>query len=134
LIPNILKHKTVKKKTREKLFASLQDVNKNVWKLPAFFFYKVKTTLYAVIRAQWVLKGIAVPMLILRVSLGCLVESTTLPLYPRERDAFPIEYAAMWTPWQVRTGAGNSTPPAFETRTFQSVAISYTDYPLPSYL
>jgi hypothetical protein len=69
-------------------------------------------------------------MLILRVRSGWLVKSTTLPLYPRERDTFP----AMWNPWQVRTGAGISSSPGFETRTFQSLAISYTDYLVHSYL
>jgi len=41
--------------------------------------------------------------------MGWVVNATTRPLYPRERDPVPIVQEAGWAPGPVWTGAENST-------------------------
>jgi hypothetical protein len=55
---------------------------------------------------------------------GWVVNATTRPLYPRERDPVPIVQGAGWAPGSVLTAAENP-------RTFQPVASRYINYPCP---
>ena len=41
---------------------------------------------------------------------GLVVNATTLPLYPRERDPVPIVQHAVWAPGPVWAGAKNLAP------------------------
>jgi hypothetical protein len=60
-----------------------------------------------------------------------MVNSTTLPLYPRERDPVPIVQEAGWAPGPVWTAAENLALAGFDPRTVQPVASHYTDYAIP---
>jgi hypothetical protein len=121
-------------KNEKNYFQSVRMSTKTFGSYELYFYTRSKWPLTLPLEAHWDLKGIAIPMLILRVMWGPLVKSKTLLLYPREKETFPIERAAMWAPWQVRTSAGISSPPGFETWTFQPAASPYTVYPVPSYL
>ena len=44
------------------------------------------------------------------------------------KDPVPIVQEAGWAPEPVWTGAENLAPQGFDPRTFQPVAIRYTDY------
>ena len=63
--------------------------------------------------------------------MGWVVNTTSRPLYPRERDLVPIAQEAGWDPGPVLTGAENLAPPVFDPQTVQPVGGSYIDYTIP---
>ena len=65
--------------------------------------------------------------------MGCLVNTTTRPLCPWERDPVPIVQEAVWA--QDRSGRvwKISPPPEFGPRIAQSVASRCTGYAMPTH-
>jgi hypothetical protein len=63
---------------------------------------KVKFTLEQATKAQRGSRG--------RRKLGCVVNNTTRPLYPRERDPVPILQESGWALGPIWTGAENLAP------------------------
>jgi hypothetical protein len=63
--------------------------------------------------------------------LGWVVKATPLPLYPRERDLYPL-YRRLSEP-QRQCGRVRkiSPPPGFDPRTAHPVASRYTDSAMP---
>ena len=60
--------------------------------------------------------------------MGWVVNATSRPLYPRERDPVTIVQEAGWAQGLVWTGWGKSRPPpGFSPWTVQPVASRYTD-------
>ena len=56
-------------------------------------------------------RGIAVLFLQPRRQVGCVVNATTRPLYPRERDPVPIVQEGGWAPGPVWSGAEENLMP-----------------------
>jgi len=62
-----------------------------------------------------------------------VINVSTQPLYPRERDLVPILQEAGWAPRPVWTGAENIVSPEFNPRTVQPVTSCCTDYAVPTH-
>jgi hypothetical protein len=64
--------------------------------------------------------------------MGWVVEDTSRPIYPRERDKAPIVQEGRCAPGPVWTGADNLSPPppppGFDPQTLQAAASRFTDY------
>jgi hypothetical protein len=66
--------------------------------------------------------------------MGCVVNATLRPLYPRERDPVPILQEAGWPQGRHGRVRKTSSPPGFDPRTVQPVASRYTDYTIPDHI
>jgi hypothetical protein len=86
---------------------------------------KVKLTLELTMRAQRILKGIA---LIFNLAAGWerVVNVTLRPLYPQESPG--THCTGGWVDQSSGRVRKISPPPQFDPRTVQSVASRYTDY------
>jgi hypothetical protein len=71
-------------------------------------------------------RGIALPFHDHGTRRGWVVSVTPRPLFIPGKDPVPIVQEAGWTPGPVWTGAQNSPPPRFGSRTVQPVASRYT--------
>jgi hypothetical protein len=92
---------------------------------------KVKFTLEQAMKAQRGSRGIAYSFFNLGARWEWVVNTTSPPLYTRERDPVPSVQVVGWAPRSVWTGAKNLSP-RFDPRTFQVVAILYIDYAIPA--
>jgi hypothetical protein len=76
--------------------------------------------------------GIAQLFLKLGTRRVSVVSITPRPPLPLGKDPVPIVQEAGWAPEPVWIGAENLAPPGFDPRTFQPLAIRYTDYAIPA--
>jgi len=67
--------------------------------------------------------------------MGWLVNATTRPLYPLERDTASIVQEAGWAQGRYRRMRNIcSPPPGFDPQTVQPVASRCTDYAIPAHI
>jgi hypothetical protein len=65
--------------------------------------------------------------------MGCVVNATPRPLYPRKRDLVPMVHGTWWAPGPVWTGVKNVAPTGIQSpdRPARSMSLYRLRYPGP---